>query len=55
MAFKPASTEKITFPGSQGHTLAARLDRPAGVPKATAIFAHCTTCSKDVLAAFLWA
>jgi putative redox protein len=46
-----ASSEKITFPGSQGHTLAARLDRPAGVSKATAIFAHCFTCSKDVLAA----
>jgi putative redox protein len=46
-----ASSEKITFPGSQGHTLAARLDRPVGAPKATAIFAHCFTCSKDVLAA----
>ncbi len=46
-----AASKKITFPGSQGHTLAARLERPAGPHKATAIFAHCFTCSKDVFAA----
>ena len=43
--------EKLMFPGSQGHSLAARWERPAGKPKATAIFAHCFTCSKDVFAA----
>ncbi len=46
-----ASSEKITFPGSQGAMLAARMDRPAGQPKATVIFAHCFTCSKDIYAA----
>jgi uncharacterized OsmC-like protein/alpha/beta superfamily hydrolase len=45
------SSEKISFPGSQGGTLAARLDRPDGPPKAYALFAHCLTCSKDILAA----
>ncbi|WP_088343169.1 MULTISPECIES: alpha/beta fold hydrolase [Rhodomicrobium] len=47
----PALSEKIMFPGSQGHLLAARLERPTGPAKATAIFAHCFTCSKDVFAA----
>lgn len=45
------NSEKITFPGSQGGMLAARMERPVGPPKATAIFAHCFTCSKDVYAA----
>ncbi len=43
--------EKVEFPGSQGATLAARLDRPAGPPRAWALFAHCFTCSKDLHAA----
>lgn len=46
-----ARSEKIMFTGSQGDQLAARLDLPGGVPRATAIFAHCFTCSKDVFAA----
>lgn len=46
-----ANSEKITFPGAQGVMLAARMDRPAGQAKATAIFAHCFTCSKDIFAA----
>ena len=46
-----ASSEKITFPGSQGAMLAARMEYPAGRPKATVIFAHCFTCSKDIYAA----
>jgi putative redox protein len=45
------SSEKITFTGSQGEELAARLDRPLGEPRAYALFAHCFTCSKDVFAA----
>lgn len=46
---RPAN--RVTFPGSQGHDLAARLDLPAGPPLAFALFAHCFTCSKDVFAA----
>ena len=46
-----ARIERITFPGSQGDELAARLDLPAGPPKAFALFAHCFTCSKDIAAA----
>jgi uncharacterized OsmC-like protein/alpha/beta superfamily hydrolase len=41
---------RVTFPGSQG-LLAGRLDLPAGPPKAWALFAHCFTCSKDLVAA----
>ncbi|MBK1668316.1 osmotically inducible protein C [Rhodovibrio sodomensis] len=44
-------SEKVSFPGTQGHTLAARLDRPTGPPRAYALFAHCFTCTKDVFAA----
>ena len=43
--------EKVTFAGHTGHDLAARLDLPEGAIKATAIFAHCFTCSKDIPAA----
>lgn len=43
--------EKITFTGHSGHELAARLDLPDGPVKATALFAHCFTCSKDIPAA----
>jgi uncharacterized OsmC-like protein/alpha/beta superfamily hydrolase len=43
--------ERIMFPGSNGDLLAARLDLPAGPPKAFALFAHCFTCSKDLRAA----
>jgi uncharacterized OsmC-like protein/alpha-beta hydrolase superfamily lysophospholipase len=45
------SVEKISFRGSQGGLLAARLDQPAGTPVAYALFAHCFTCSKDGFAA----
>jgi putative redox protein len=44
-------TEKLTFAGHAGDTLAARLDLPNGPHLATAIFAHCFTCSKDITAA----
>lgn len=43
--------EPITFPTRDGNTLAARLEMPAGPLLATAIFAHCFTCTKDSLAA----
>lgn len=42
---------RITFPGHSGAELAARLDRPEGPQLATALFAHCFTCSKDIRAA----
>jgi len=45
-------SEKLSFPGSSGHNLAARLDLPGeGTPRAYALFAHCFTCSKDSVAA----
>ena len=44
-------TNKITFAGHSGEMLAARLDLPTGAILATAIFAHCFTCSKDIPAA----
>lgn len=43
--------QKITFTGSMGEQLAARLDLPQGPVVAFAIFAHCFTCSKDIFAA----
>lgn len=44
-------TTKVTFKGHAGDELAARLDAPAGPVLATALFAHCFTCSKDIAAA----
>lgn len=44
-------SEKFTFAGEGGLELAARLDLPAGEPRATALFAHCFTCTKDIFAA----
>src|SRR5499426_1125819 len=45
------ASERFDFPGAGGQRLAASLDRPAGPVQAYALFAHCFTCSKDVLAA----
>ncbi len=45
------TSEKIEFAGAQGDALAARLDSPAGAPRAFALFAHCFTCGKDIFAA----
>jgi uncharacterized OsmC-like protein/alpha/beta superfamily hydrolase len=42
---------RTTFTGSLGHELAARLDMPPAGVRAYALFAHCFTCSKDLLAA----
>jgi putative redox protein len=45
-------SEKATFVGGDGTSrLDARLDLPAGKPRAHALFAHCFTCGKDVFAA----
>lgn len=46
-----ARIDRITFTGSQGDLLAARLDLPAGPARAFAVFAHCFTCGKDIHAA----
>jgi len=42
---------RLTFDGHDGAELAARLDLPTGPVRAYALFAHCFTCSKDVIAA----
>jgi uncharacterized OsmC-like protein/fermentation-respiration switch protein FrsA (DUF1100 family) len=44
-------TERFQFEGEGGIQLAASLDLPDGDPLAYALFAHCFTCGKDVLAA----
>ncbi|MEM7044224.1 MAG: bifunctional alpha/beta hydrolase/OsmC family protein [Pseudomonadota bacterium] len=44
-------TREVAIVNQQGETLAARLDLPAGPPRAAALFAHCFTCSKDIFAA----
>ena len=43
--------ERFQFTGEGGHQLAAALDTPDGPIQAYALFAHCFTCGKDVLAA----
>ena len=47
----PAQSHKITFTGSQGEELAAKLELPLGQVRAYALFAHCFTCTKDIFAA----
>ena len=44
-------TERFQFTSSDGVQLAAALDLPDREPLAYALFAHCFTCGKDVLAA----
>jgi uncharacterized OsmC-like protein/alpha-beta hydrolase superfamily lysophospholipase len=44
-------TERFEFPNARGEQLAATLDLPLGEPTAFALFAHCFTCGKDILAA----
>lgn len=44
-------TQSVEFAGSEGQTLAGRLDLPDGTPRAYALFAHCFSCSKDIAAA----
>ena len=43
--------EYVEFTGSLGTTLAGSLDLPDAAPRAFALFAHCFTCSKDIVAA----
>ena len=44
-------SEPLNFTNAAGHRIAARLDRPTGVPRAYALFAHCFTCDKSSLGA----
>lgn len=44
-------SQSITFPGSMGAELSARLELPLTAPRAYAIFAHCFTCGKESTAA----
>ena len=44
-------SERFNFPNGKGEQLAATLDLPLGKPTAYALFAHCFTCGKDILAA----
>ena len=41
---------QFDFPNAKGELLSGRLELPAGEPIATALFAHCFTCSKDLIA-----
>ena len=43
--------QRLQVPGSEGQQLSARLDLPVGPVRTFALFAHCFTCGKDVLAA----
>lgn len=45
------ATEKREFQSVSGQMLAARFDRPDGKIRGYALFAHCFTCTKDILAA----
>ncbi len=47
----PEKIQKLEFAGHSGAKLAARLDVPDGPLRAYALFAHCFTCTKDILAA----
>ena len=42
-----ANAIRLEIPGPKGNLLAARLDLPAGIIRAYALFAHCFTCGKD--------
>ena len=44
------SSERVTFAGGSGSTLAGIIDLPEADPKATVLFTHCFTCSKDLKA-----
>lgn len=45
------SSQNIEFAGGNGQTLAGVLDLPnARTPRAMALFAHCFSCSKDIVA-----
>jgi uncharacterized OsmC-like protein/alpha-beta hydrolase superfamily lysophospholipase len=41
---------RVNFPGHSGANLSARLDLPNGPIRAYALFAHCFSCAKDLVA-----
>jgi putative redox protein len=43
--------KRFSFTGAEGVELAGRLDLPVGTPRGYALFAHCFTCTKNILAA----
>lgn len=43
--------EKLSFTGHDGSTLAGLMELPEGEIKGHALFAHCFTCGKDIVAA----
>ena len=43
--------EKFEFTGHDGSQLAGLLETPDETPRATALFAHCFTCGKDIVSA----
>jgi putative redox protein len=51
MTGSTTSIVRAIFKGSAGGDLSARLDLPAGPIRAFALFAHCVTCTKDMLPA----
>ncbi len=44
------SSERVSFGGGAGFQLAGIIDVPDAHPKATVLFTHCFTCSKDLKA-----
>ncbi len=44
------TSERVSFIGGSGFQLAGITDLPEGRPKATVLFTHCFTCSKDLKA-----
>ncbi|MFO7608039.1 MAG: alpha/beta fold hydrolase, partial [Candidatus Krumholzibacteriia bacterium] len=49
---QPAPTRRrFTFTNAQDLSLDGALEEPAGDVRGTALFAHCFTCGKDVIAA----
>ncbi|MCH7815860.1 MAG: alpha/beta fold hydrolase [Proteobacteria bacterium] len=47
----PKGRIKLEFPGTDGLSIAGLLETPDDNPQAFALFAHCFTCGKDVVAA----
>jgi len=41
---------RFDFKNKEGHILSGRLEMPSSKPRAIALFAHCFTCSKDIIA-----
>nr|VFK40862.1 MAG: putative redox protein [Candidatus Kentron sp. TC] len=50
-AYPLTRKDKLAFSNGQGRQLGGILERPAAKPNAFALFAHCFTCTKDILAA----